>query len=119
MKPLRQTQVRVDALTRFCLAAITVLLVVLVLGLWAEVPRAARPAAGAEAPRTFGDAGGQREAQTAELRKIREGLDELTALFRKGEAQVRLAGGPAEVPAVPVAAPVAAPGAVPPERERP
>ena len=99
MQPLQRTQLRVDALTRFCLAALTVLLGVLVLGLWAEAPRAARPAAGAEAPTTFGDAGGQREAQTAELRKIRQSLDELTALFRKGDAKVRLAGGPAEAAA--------------------
>jgi hypothetical protein len=81
-------------------------------GLWAQVPDGASAAA-AEPRKTFADAVSQRQAQTAELRKIREGLDELTALFRKGEAQVRLADGPAEAPAAPVAAAAPAPPARP------
>ena len=95
MASTEQTLVRPDPLTRFCLAAIAVLLAVLVLGLWAEAPNAADRAA-ADGATTFGNAAAQRKELTAELQKIRESVQDLTALFRKGEAKVQLADGGAE-----------------------
>ncbi|MHC4982558.1 MAG: hypothetical protein ACYTF6_05245 [Planctomycetota bacterium] len=81
---------KVDGYTRFCLTAISVLLTVLIIALWAEgVPSADE--ARAEDPRLFGDSAAQREELTSLQQQTIAKLDELIALLRSGEAKVQLA----------------------------
>jgi hypothetical protein len=86
-----QLRIQVDWFTRACLAAITVLLVLLVCGLWANNGWSDRDARAAE----FGDTGAQRKAILDAQDKTNEKMDELIKLFRSGDAKVQLAN-PAE-----------------------
>jgi hypothetical protein len=86
----RTVRVRVDPVTRACLAAITVLLAVLVVQLWAQ---ALPPAPRAEAAEPFLDTSAQRGQIVKTLEKTNAKLDTLIGLFREGKAQVRLVRG--------------------------
>ena len=94
----RKVQVRVDTYTRVCLTVITVLLTVLIAGLWAEgVPTgelaSARPPAGRDAKKPLWDSVSQREALVKEMQQVNRKLEELKALLKSGEAKVTVVGG--------------------------
>ena len=84
----RPLEVRVDNFTRFWLAAIGTLLVLLVIGLWGR----AWPEGDARAVEPMFDSGAQRKAMVEAQEKTNEKLDELIKLFRSGEAKVQMAG---------------------------
>jgi len=85
--------VRVDAYTRVCLALITVLLTVLIVGLWAN--HAPQPPA-ATAAETFVDASAQRNAMLDQQKLTNRKLDELLDLFRSGSAKVQVTEEPSK-----------------------
>jgi len=82
----RRMEVRVDGFTRFWLAAIGVLLVLLVIGLWGQV---GWPERGVRAAESFGDASAQRKAILEAQEKTNGKLDQLIQLFKSGEAKVQ------------------------------
>lgn len=88
----KDMRIRVDGYTRVCLTVIAVLLVVLIVGLWAERISPARDARAAE---ILWDAGAQRKAVLKAQRETNDKLDELIGLFRDGNAKVRLVDGEA------------------------
>ena len=83
--------VRMDDYTRLCLTAITVLLTVLIIALWADHTPSPQPASAANGG-LFKDTSPQ--SQLVGLRKAQEKtsakVDELTRLFRSGKAKVRI-----------------------------
>ena len=83
--------VRMDDYTRLCLTAITVLLTVLIIALWADHAPAPESASAAKKG-LFIDTSPQ--SQLVSLRKAQEKtsakIDELIRLFRRGEAKVRI-----------------------------
>jgi len=83
-------QVKVDNFTRLCLAAICVLLVVLILGLWAEGVPPDRAKA-ADPPKVFGDSAAQRDEMVKFQKQTVEKLDELITLLKSGEVKVQVA----------------------------
>ena len=87
-------RVTVDGYTRVCLTVIAVLLAVLIVGLWAEDVSPASDARAAPA-KTFLDSSAQRKAMLKAQEQTNAKLDELTALFRSGDAKVQLTGDPA------------------------
>lgn len=91
----KNTTVTVDGYTRVCLTVIAVLLTVLIVGLWAEDVSPASDAHAAQA-KAFLDSSAQRKAMLKAQEQTNAKLDELTALFRSGDAKVQLAGGAAE-----------------------
>ncbi|MDP7162799.1 MAG: hypothetical protein QF577_06865 [Phycisphaerae bacterium] len=90
----KDVRLRVDGYTRVCLTAIAVLLTLLVIGLWADMPVGHdRRAAGAEA---FLDAITQRKMILEVQKTTNTKLEELIRLFRDGKAKVQLAEAPAK-----------------------
>ena len=84
---------RVDGYTRACLTVIAVLLSVLIVGLWAEVPSADRAYGQVRGIGTPGvNAGQQRERMIKAIEANTAKLDRLTALFESGKAKVQVAG---------------------------
>jgi len=79
--------IRVDGYTKFCLTAITVLLTVLIVALWAERVPAGRTAQG-RVPSL--DSSGQRATMIKELQKGNAKLEELISLLRSGQVKVRV-----------------------------
>ena len=93
--------VRVDNYTRFCLTAIVVLLSILIVGLWADMGEG-YPQAQAKQPR-YKDAKSEEavlqgrwgtSSATGKLaatqKQTNKRLDELIALFKTGQAKVRI-----------------------------
>jgi len=77
--------VRVDWYTRVCLTVISVLLTVLIVGLWSDrMPQV--PAARAAQP--FADTSAQRKEMLNLQRQTNKRLEELADLFRTGSAKV-------------------------------
>jgi hypothetical protein len=90
---VRTVRVRVDNLTRVLLAGLTVLLIVLIAGLWVyAVPSA--PQAGAQArravPTSFGDAAKQREALVEAQKETNRKLDKILTFLQNGTVTVRI-----------------------------
>ena len=83
-------QIRVDWYTRFCLTAITVLLTVLIVALWAERMPGARDAHAAREAFVL-DSSGQRATMIKELKKGNAKLEELVSLLRSGQVKVQVA----------------------------
>lgn len=77
--------VRLDTYTRVCLGAITVLLTVLIVGLWAQMPLAGTAGA---ADTTFAPSLTSYKAQEITNAK----LDELIALLKDGSVKVQVVG---------------------------
>ena len=89
-------RITVDGYTRFCLTAITVLLTVLIVGLWADSPGPAPAAAAAKPPaerqlKGIPDSGAQRMAMVRELQATNSKLDKLIGLLQSGKLQVVVA----------------------------
>ncbi len=107
MNDTENTTVRVDGYTRLCLTAITVLLTLLVIGLWAD-PVAAPSRA--EAASGYRDAKAKKAVEegrwgtssapnkmAAAQEETNKRLDTLIELFNSGKAKVRIVdGAPAE-----------------------
>jgi len=97
-------RVRVDGYTKLCLTAITALLTILIVGLWAErVP--GTPAAQGKGKDLMGDAGGQRAAMIKELQNISQGLqksngtlEEMLAVLKSGRLKVQAISAEGKVP---------------------
>ena len=96
------TTVRVDGYTRFCLTAITVLLTLVVIGLWADHDAFTSQARAEKykddaAKRAFSEGRWGTSSAANKLAAAQEStnkrLDELIALFRDGEAKVRIVEG--------------------------
>jgi len=99
------TRMRVDGYTRVCLTAISVLLTVLVIGLWADL---AGPAGRAQAAKKYADEDARRamtegrwgtssapqQAIVTAQRKTNAKLDELMKLLRSGQVRVQMVAGP-------------------------
>lgn len=88
----RKMQVRVDWYTRFCLTAISALLTVMVIGLWAE----AIPSADARAAEPFLNASAQRKLMIDAQGGTNAKLDELIALLKSGQVRVQVVAEPTE-----------------------
>ncbi len=97
----RKIQISIDGYTRFCLTAIMVLLTVLVIGLWADLPFT--PAAQAEKGSTRDSREKFRDSRSARKQMLGEQIDamkyqkdaakrlnELVELFESGNAKVQL-----------------------------
>lgn len=106
MNDKENTTVRVDGYTRLCLTAITVLLTLLVIGLWAD-PVGAPSRAGAASYRDAKAEKALKEGRwgtssapnklAAAQGETNEKLDTLIELFNTGKAKVRIVdGAPAE-----------------------
>ena len=80
-------KVRVDRYTRVCLTAIAVLMVVMILGLWADGNWSSRAGAGD----VLFDSSSQRNAQIEAQQQTNAKLDELIKLLKSGEAKVQMA----------------------------
>jgi len=98
------TRIRVDAYTRVCLTAITVLLTVLVIGLWADLAGLAgrAQAAGKYADQSakqaltegrWGTSSAPQQAVVAAQRKTNAKLDELMKLLKSGQVRVQMVAG--------------------------
>lgn len=87
----RRVSLRVDGYTRLCLTAIAVLLTVLVVGLWAELPGWVGPA-DAQGPdgKPFINTGAQRKDILAAQEKTNAKIDELIKLLKSGQAKVQV-----------------------------
>ena len=94
MQNEEHTNVQIDGYTRFCLTAITILLTLLIIGLWAD---AVRPVDQAGAGEAFLNSSAQRNTLIDASRQTNVKLDELMTLLKSGQVQVRIAGG--EIPA--------------------
>jgi len=91
----RGFRVQVDAYTRVCLTAIAGLLVLLIVGLWADaVPQPSK--AGAAEP--FLDASKQRSMMIKAQEQTNAKLSELIGLLKSGDARVQI-GEPKSKPA--------------------
>ncbi len=95
-------QVKLDRYTRVCLTVLCVLLTVLVVALWAELPMAG--SASAETTYDdFGNAGAQRNSMIKAQEATNAKLDELIKVLKSGEVKVQLQGegktGGVDVPA--------------------
>ena len=89
MEPSKQEMtIHVDKDTRVCLAAITVLLTVLRIAMWADVAPSASQVQAAE---PFLGSATQRNKQLAEQKLTNAKLDKLIALLQSGQVKVRLA----------------------------
>ena len=81
-------RLRVDGYTRGCLTAITVLLAILVMGLWAEkAPVSGRVGA---AEKVWLNSAAQRKDLVDAQKKTNTKLDELIRLLRSGEVKVQV-----------------------------
>lgn len=78
--------VRVDNVTRICLAAITVLMVVMVLALWAQTPSTS-----AQAAEEFLNTAAQRQEMVDAQKATTAKIDELITLLKSGEVKVKVA----------------------------
>ena len=100
-KRQRKIQINIDGYTRFCLTAIMVLLTVLVIGLWADIPFT--PAAQAVKGSTLVSRERFRNSRSARKQMLSEQgaalkyqkdtvkrLDDLIELFEAGNAKVRI-----------------------------
>jgi hypothetical protein len=118
MQDHEHTTVRVDWYTRTCLTAISILLTVLVIGLWADMPVAPTGRAGAADGGYYADKqakdavlGGRWGNSSAEGKvaatqlETNKKLDELMALLRKGEARVQVVNMPDSGAGVPKSVP--------------
>lgn len=102
MKNEKRQNVQVDSYTRVCLTAITVLLTVLVIGLWSEIARPTQASAAVyrdEKARKSVEQGrwGTSSAvgkHAAIQKETNENLRELIRLFRTGEAKVQVVAQP-------------------------
>jgi hypothetical protein len=87
-------QIKVDGYTRTCLTVLCVLLAVLIVGLWSEMPMA--PALKAAEDVTFGNSAAQRKAVETAQDQIIGKMDELIKLLKSGDVKVQIeakAGG--------------------------
>jgi len=89
MSKRRKVEIRVDRYTKFCLTAIIVLLIVLIVGLWADVTPVSRDARAGE---VWLDSSKQRQEVVTAIDKSNERLQQLVELFRSGQAKVQVAG---------------------------
>lgn len=84
---LRAPQVRVDTYTKVCLTAITVLLTLMVVGLWTDLA----PMNGElGAAQNFLDPSAQRKAAVEQAKLTNTKLDRLISMFSSGQAKVRI-----------------------------
>ncbi len=110
MNDITKTTVRVDTYTRICLTAITVLLTLLVIGLWSDMGSLSESAHAASKSNRQAQKAGFRDAEArrailtegrwgtssspnkfaAEQERTNTRLDELISLFRDGKARVRI-----------------------------
>ena len=95
----RGVTISIDGYTRFCLTAITVLLTVMVIGLWANDPASTVSDAAAAARKPvvlpsdqtiLPNAGSQRLAILRATRATNEKLDKIVDLLKSGEIRVVL-----------------------------
>jgi len=86
MATLNSSKVQVDNVTRICLAAITVLMVVMVLTLWVQTPSTS-----AQAAEEFLNTASQRQEQIDAQKATNAKLDELITLFKSGTVKVQVA----------------------------
>jgi len=98
----QETSVRVDNYTRFCLTAIAILMTVLIIGLWAEMPGPASRAGAQERyqPRSTMDI----TELLAVQRETNAKLQRLIGLFQNGKAKVQVVSGAAPSTTVPAPA---------------
>ena len=90
-------QVRVDAYTRVCLTAIAILLTVLVIGLWTEMPGPTKPVqADPAASKVFLDSSAQRKSMIEHQKETNSKLSEIATLLRSGNVKVQVVGAPQE-----------------------
>lgn len=83
--------VQLDGYSKACLGVIAVLLTVLIVGLWADLPGTGRAiAADPPAKEGFGDSASQRNALLEAQGKTNDKLDELIRLLKSGDAKVQL-----------------------------
>ncbi len=87
----QETNVRVDSYTRFCLTVIAILMTVLIIGLWAEVPGPVSQAGAQERyqPRSTIDI----TELLAVQRETNVKLGRLIGLFKNGKAKVQVVSG--------------------------
>lgn len=78
--------VRVDNFTRFCLGAITVLLVVMALTLWVQTPSAPS----AHAAEELFNTSAQRQEIVDTQKETNKRLDELIDLLKSGDVKVQV-----------------------------
>lgn len=88
METNNKTIVRVDNFTRFCLGAITVLLCVLVVGLWGQSNL--WPEKNVRAADTPFDGGAQRKAMVEAQDRTTDKVNELIQLLKDGKAKVQV-----------------------------
>jgi len=91
----------VDGYTRFCLTALTVLLAVVALGLWADGPIApqagqAQSAGSAGGSRGLGNAIAQRKAIRDGIDTTNSKLDRIINLLQSGQIKVTVVEAPAD-----------------------
>jgi hypothetical protein len=86
----KRIEVKVDRYTRVCLAVIAVLLTVLVVGLWAEMPQASRASAGGPGTDGFGDTAARIKDQLEATQKTNAKLDEIQILLTSGNVKVQV-----------------------------
>ena len=83
----RNVRLVVDGYTRVCLTAVTVLLTVLVIGLWAE---RGEPCSADQGAKPFMQAAVDRKATAKAIEASTAKMDELVGLFRNGQAKVQV-----------------------------
>jgi len=95
--------VRVDSYTRFCLTVIAILMTVLIIGLWAEMPNPASEAGAQERyqPRSTLDI----SELLAVQRETNAKLERLIGLFQNGTAKVQVVSGAIPSGTMPAPAP--------------
>ena len=91
----KDVRLRVDGYTRVCLTVLAVLLTLLVIGLWADMP-VGHDSARAAGSKAFVDAIAQRKMILEAQKTTNTKLEELIRLFRDGRAKVQLAEAPAK-----------------------
>jgi hypothetical protein len=87
-------QIKVDGYTRACLTILCVLLAVLIVGLWSEMPMSSSVKAADDV--TFGNSSAQRKAIETAQDQVVGKMDELIKLLKSGEVKVQIetkAGG--------------------------
>ena len=85
--PVRQIRVRVDGCTRFTLMALTALMAVMVLGLWATVIPAPTPASAQE--KLF-DTSAQRLEQIKVQKETNDKLQQILDYLKSGQLKVQI-----------------------------
>lgn len=91
MQNVKTARLRLDGYTRLCLTLITILLTVLILGLWAEKKPFPREACGADqTQQPFLNSASQRDQMIKGQEDILHKLDELIRLLQSGQVKVQV-----------------------------